>query len=77
MPEHLSWKTVEEAMDRLEADDKEGIVEVFRHFEGLGLNVLDRRGLRQTVNLSTFSMHFGFNRKTFVSWVRAFTKETA
>ena len=74
---HLVWTEVEERLDKVEQDDKAGIVGVFLEFEGRALDQRDMRGARQTVNISTFCQHFQINRNSFARWLRAIGKDPA
>lgn len=75
MTTHLSWTTVERALDRVEQDDKAGVVAVFLEFEGRALDRRDMRGARQTVNVSTFCQRFRLGRGTFARWLHLYGLE--
>ena len=78
MSEHLSWSTVDEALDRVEESDRAGIVAVFLEHEGRALDERDMRGARRTVCVSSFCQHTGIGRQTFSRWLRDYSmKETA
>ena len=70
MASHLDWKEVEDRLDLVEATDRAGIVSVYLEFEGRALEQRDMRGVRQTVNISTFCQHFRIGRQTFARWLR-------
>lgn len=70
MAEFVTWEQMEAAMDAVEDGDQAGVCSVYWTHEGRTFEARDGRGVRQTVNITTFCYHFGMQRNTLRRWLR-------